>query len=1674
MTVIRGSNNKNSATNPALPPQQRLQPHTVAAVNLPTLESAPPSANFEGFATAAAQAASDQFQAAFDVLSGGIDVFSGPSASPPPAPAHEGSTTTTMPNVTAPTTTHPNNNVRISFGSRPLPPPPNRLHHPLDPPPRVVFQQPPPTVAPLPPPPPPRLGAKPTSPQQQRTTPATTTTTTFETALPNDQPPPFLSKAHFRSNNKQLQVTATRQERLPVLIVATENAHRMAWKNGLRLSDLLQGLYSTTASQQDTPLLAPFRSVTRSLTLHWEQLQVQFSEDMAATPDDVAVLTLQRVAALQEQDGNLQHELALLEDQIDNLLSSEDHHTNAAAAAAHTSAADDYQAAVEQHQQVVTDAFRLTSPLTIPWLRRYRQAADDCTDHLQHEQFDCPAIILTICTTAEEASGNVVETLRALQLTHYLPIQFRNGMFDPESIRQEVLVLHDNVAGPKDWDETALRTQLKVSFGAGSAILRINSLAPETAAVLATEEESDLWGGGGALGNCLTVADRARMRKYLANLVTASILPALERRIADLNVIVSDRKKGVKNVLKSFWGGRKKEDDDVTVATAVTSSSSDIKYRYDSVESQTRLLADTLFLMRDYEAAHSMYRLIKDDFKQDKNWSHYASVHEMMALSLYMSDPYGRAKEIFSSIENALLSYSKAAEEAQAQWGEKPGRASIAPVATRLATRLCLVLISTRNICSGRHLEVADLLASASSHETALGAAVLLEQSSAHYYKAEMYRKYAFHMLMSGHMFRTAEQEHHAFRCFTSALYIYRDGKWEELHNHLRSALAAQLFSMGRMAISLQLYAKLVGTTDGGRVSVKSQQKFVNNLLEICNDHTKKALAGADRMAAPSTLSGAERDSVRNERLNRIVQVVRYTKSASRALELPNMDLPCVNDSTVTVIAEEAAQRRQESVPSFGEAHVGSPEVWDELMLTTIAELKASVSSNFASGDKITMNKTLSKIEDPDIKRVIALIDEEKANRSKLERTKKSATYTDSAPVRALKEPIAVELTLSNPLGIPIDIYDLQLVARMTAEYGNRTCTNEDAVNIRPLVVSNEKEKWFFQSSSVEFGIAEFCRVSSGSDDPDKEAWKSAEDVEPFFVVSKSNVTLEPESKMVVSTSICPLALGNLEVMGVRCRLFDSVWVYHPFDIKGPLLQNTRANRANRVRGESFLLKSKVEQGMPCLTVDLIYAGPSTSGSSGPVLQEQIGKWILRVTNVGTSAGSNITLKTNLPWINILEGGVSKPIDEVDEKRPTSCCVGPTGTLMAIPMLGSSLKTGETIDVPIEIKTSGSGKQDFYMLFRYELPDSPNQELPRCRWLKKMFSVPVYPSLTLSAGVSAAFAVPKEHILSLELTNCRTDRPDQLEVKLNKLTIASCHYALEPFPGQTSSVSVAALGWQERTSVHFKVTHREVENTAPLLTQCPISSLDEDNSADAVVSSSILDFLSLERSHDDFQEALRLHQMALARAAAQGDDDRQPRTIAAIRRANTGDLSSFGGTDMAGDCRTYVKAHPTSIARLCPTEGSAESIHLVCSWSAQNGAIHGHHHIRGLPVRPLKINKGGCPITITASHPTSVSNNFDTGPAMVPIKVTLRNRLVDAMVEVELAVDSPDTFDFTGPERYRTALGGGEEVSIPLKALLPEAGVYNLQKVRLTVDTGEPVPVSYLFPLQWIVTVNSI
>ena len=180
-----------------------------------------------------------------------------------------------------------------------------------------------------------------------------------------------------------------------------------------------------------------------------------------------------------------------------------------------------------------------------------------------------------------------------------------------------------------------------------------------------------------------------------------------------------------------------------------------------------------------------------------------------------------------------------------------------------------------------------------------------------------------------------------------------------------------------------------------------------------------------------------------------------------------------------------------------------------------------------------------------------------------------------------------------------------------------------------------------------------------------------------------------------------------------------------------------------------MVLKSTIEVDMPCLTAEMVKRQPSnftssvgvSSDKNASLLEGQISRWMIRLRNVGNAPATNITLKTNLPWVNIKSDRTSIPTEEL-EAQATSGCLGPTGTLVAIPVTNFSTESGaghqlsetgaihpgERVDIPVEIRTSGHGKQSFYMLYRYELKSSPGEEAKedaRHRWLRKMYEVPV-------------------------------------------------------------------------------------------------------------------------------------------------------------------------------------------------------------------------------------------------------------------------------------------------------------------------------------------------------------
>lgn len=319
---------------------------------------------------------------------------------------------------------------------------------------------------------------------------------------------------------------------------------------------------------------------------------------------------------------------------------------------------------------------------------------------------------------------------------------------------------------------------------------------------------------------------------------------------------------------------------------------------------------------------------------------------------------------------------------------------------------------------------------------------------------------------------------------------------------------------------------------------------------------------------------------------------------------------------------------------------------------------------------------------------------------------------------------------------------------------------------------------------------------------------------------------------------------------------------------------------------------------MPSLKITI---SPNKSAPS-TVLQGQTSCWNLKLANVGYAPAKNIILKTNAPWLNIS----ASTSETSDEDAPTSFCIGPSGTLIRIPLLNTIqsdvLLPGESIEMPVAIRTSGGGRQDFYMLFRYELwgeENSPSGSVSCHRWARKLLSIPVYPSITMSASLMPSYSSNGEHILSVEvslrivfptygvrllcphpklhpqlkLMNYRSDRDTKLHIYLDKICIASRHFEIRQLKGQVDSndfskslyelsdcdpVSSLQIGWQERITVHYLVVPIDVANT-PVSISAISFSIDNQTISTSVpqlldhrTGGKLADFMCRERAHELF------------------------------------------------------------------------------------------------------------------------------------------------------------------------------------------------------------------------------
>ncbi|KAK3028703.1 hypothetical protein RJ639_038956 [Escallonia herrerae] len=408
--------------------------------------------------------------------------------------------------------------------------------------------------------------------------------------------------------------------------------------------------------------------------------------------------------------------------------------------------------------------------------------------------------LVVVSSKDEEPINKFVDLLN----TNQLPSLLNDGAMDPKILKHFLLV-HDNLDGTP---EKALKVlaDMRSTFGLNACrLLCLNSSQDGLA-----DHQENLWAPfksdaspGQRLGCFLSMEDLDELTDIMQDLSSKLIIPHMEQKIRVLNQQVSATRKGFRNQIKNLWWRKGKDD--------TPENNNGPMYTFSSIESQIRVLGDYAFMLRDYELALSNYRLLSTDYKLDKAWKRYAGVQEMMGLTYFMLDQSRKDAEY--SMENAFTTYLRMGSSGQ-----------------RNATRCGLwwvEMLKSRD----QYKEAASVYCRISG-EDPLHSAVMLEQASYCYLLAKppMLRKYGFHLILSGDLYKKCDQTKHAIRTYRGALSVFKQTMWNRIRDHLHFHIGKWYAFLGMSDVAIK---HMLEVLDCSYQSKATQELFLRDFIHI-------------------------------------------------------------------------------------------------------------------------------------------------------------------------------------------------------------------------------------------------------------------------------------------------------------------------------------------------------------------------------------------------------------------------------------------------------------------------------------------------------------------------------------------------------------------------------------------------------------------------------------------------------------------------------------------------------------------------------------------------------------------------------------------------------------------------------------------------------------------------
>ena len=326
-------------------------------------------------------------------------------------------------------------------------------------------------------------------------------------------------------------------------------------------------------------------------------------------------------------------------------------------------------------------------------------------------------------------------------------------------------------------------------------------------------------------------------------------------------------------------------------------------------------------------------------------------------------------------------------------------------------------------------------------------------------------------------------------------------------------------------------------------------------------------------------------------------------------------------------------------------------------------------------------------------------------------------------------------------------------------------------------------------------------------------------DLEDHDSVDSVDVVLKPLEERWVRLRFTPDAAGQVTVTSVEYKLFKTGKFTHFFEIKGPLLNDTKDNRVAHARAVDTRLQLDVKkQGA--------WIGAELKGLPGEVSSGQIVSGELEVINNGVAGCvDGIVMSSCLGGLYISPTPLDALLDEEQDAEsadPPLCPLDEDGKVFKLPVdddfePGLPVSLGVTFRVPEEAHDL---ENSFKLLFTYKDGEGRFRSL-RYQVPVKVTKAVSHRILTRSSGSCNFLAVTLANHLSQELSVSRVaiSTATHVPVDMGKMTSLDVDangsrtwvYSLRPLGPEESakcssfeySTKDAQEGGQKRLNTHF-------------------------------------------------------------------------------------------------------------------------------------------------------------------------------------------------------------------------------------------------------------------------------